>query len=139
MAESGHIQITTTPPRVQYLADGVQTLFVFPFPIFNADNLQVYIDGLLQSGTYTATGVGASHGGSIAFLTPPAASARVTIRRLLPLQRTSDFQEGGDFRAKTLNDELDYQTAALQQVGTDMERGLRLPPADPDVNTTLPD
>ena len=139
MAETGHIQIATTPPRVQYLADGVQKLFVFPFPVFNHDNLQVFVDGLLQTGTYTASGAGASHGGTIAFLAPPPAGARVTIRRLLPLQRTTDFQEGGDFRAKTLNDELDYQTAALQQVGADMERGLRLPPADPDVSTTLPD
>ncbi len=139
MANSGHIQITTTPPRVQYIADGVQSLFVFPFPIFDANNLQVFVDGLLQSGTYTTAGVGASHGGSVGFLTPPPAGARITIRRQLPVQRTSDFQEGGDFRAKTLNDELDYQTAAMQQIESDVIRGLRLPPADPDVDTTLPD
>ena len=73
MAETGHIQIATTPPRVQYLADGVQKLFVFPFPIFHQDNLQVFVDGLLQTGAYTASGAGASHGGSIAFLAPPPA------------------------------------------------------------------
>ena len=139
MADRGHIQITTTPPRVQYLADGVQTLFLFPFPIFDAGNLQVFLDDNLQSGTYTAAGVGASHGGSVSFQTPPAAGMRITIRRQLPLQRTTDFQEGGDFRAKTLNDELDYQTAALQQIESDVVRGLRLPPADPEVDTTLPD
>jgi|GEM_PF-2167734 len=139
MTSSGHIQIMTTPPRVQYIADGVQSLFVFPFPIFDAGNLQVFVDGLLQSGTYSTTGVGASHGGSVSFLTPPGAGARITIRRQLPVQRTTDFQEGGDFRAKTLNDELDYQTAALQQIESDVVRGLRLPPADPDVDTTLPD
>ncbi len=88
--------------------------------------------------SYTATGVGASHGGSVTFVSTPASGARITLRRLLPVQRITDFQEGGDFRAATLNDELDYQTAALQSVQSDMERGLRLAPTDTETATTLP-
>jgi hypothetical protein len=133
-----HIKVNKVAPRLQYIADGVQTLFVFTFPIFDTDNLQVFVEEVLQVGTYTVSGVGASHGGSITFIAPPSAGARITLRRMLPVQRTTDFQEGGDFRAATLNNELDYQTAALQQVQTDMERGLRLSPTDTDAPTTLP-
>lgn len=138
MAQSEHIKIQSQIPRVQYIADGVQTLFTFTFPVFDADNLRVYADEVLQVGTYTASGVGASHGGSVSFTQPPPAGARITLRRLLPVQRITDFQKGGDFRAATLNDELDYQTAALQQIQSDMERGLRLSPTDTEATTTLP-
>ena len=138
MAQSEHIKIQSQIPRVQYIADGVQTLFTFTFPVFDTENLRVYVDEVLQVGTYTASGVGASHGGSVSFTQPPAAGVRITLRRLLPVQRITDFQEGGDFRAATLNDELDYQTAALQQIQSDMERGLRLAPTDTEATTTLP-
>ena len=138
MSNSEHIMIKSATPRAQYTADGVQTLYTFPFPVFDASNLQVYIEEVLQVGTYSISGVGSSHGGSISFEQPPAAGGRITLRRLLPVERITDFQEGGDFRAASLNDELDYQTAALQQVQSDMERGLRLAPTDSDAGTTLP-
>ena len=138
MAQQEHIKIQAQTPRVQYAADGVQKLFTYTFPVFEPENLQVYIEEILQVGTYVASGVGASHGGSVTFTDPPPAGARITIRRLLPVQRVTDFQEGGDFRAATLNDELDYQAAALQQVQSDVERGLRLAPTDSEAGTTLP-
>ncbi len=138
MVQSKHIRIQAKSPRVQYIADGTQTFFTFTFPVFHAGNLHVYVDEVLQVGTYTANGVGASHGGAIVFENPPPAGARITLRRLLPVERVTDFQEGGDFRAATLNDELDYQTAAMQQIQSDMERGLRLAPTDTEATTTLP-
>ncbi len=138
MAQSQHIKIEPQTPRIQYSADGEQTFFVFGFPLFDAANLQVFVDEVLQVGNYTVVGVGSSHGGSIDFVTPPPAGARITLRRMLPVQRVTDFQEGGDFRADTLNHELDYQAAALQQVQADMERGIRLSPTDGDTSTTLP-
>lgn len=44
-------------PRVQYTADGVQTSFVYPFPIFDAADLKVFFDdgGTLTSYTITAS------------------------------------------------------------------------------------
>ena len=138
MAPLEHIKIQAQAPRVQYIADGVQTLFTYTFPAFEPENLQVYVNEVLQVGTYTASGIGSSHGGAVSFAAPPLSGSRITIRRLLRVQRVTDFQEGGDFRAATLNDELDYQAAALQQVQSDMERGLRLAPTDTEAATTLP-
>ncbi len=51
MAQSEHIKIQSQIPRVQYVADGAQTLFTYTFPVFDADNLQVYVDEVLQVGT----------------------------------------------------------------------------------------
>ena len=61
------------------------------------------------------------------------------MRRQLTVQRTSAFQESGQFRAKVLNDELDFLTSALQQLQVEVDRTFRLKPTDRDAALTLPD
>lgn len=120
-----HIQINDVAPRVQYLADGVQSAFTFPFAIFADGDLEVWLDDALQSGGYAVSGAGISTGGTALFAVAPAGGVRVTLRRRLPIRRTTDYQADGLIRAKTLNDEMDYQVAALQQVAEVTERSLR--------------
>ncbi|MCW9035568.1 MAG: hypothetical protein OQJ97_15215 [Rhodospirillales bacterium] len=134
-----HIQIGDVSPRVQYITDGSQNIFQYPFPIFKNEDLEVYFGEALQTSGFTLSGAGNSAGGTVTFDTPPADGLTVTLRRYIAIQRTADFQEGGDILANTLNDELDYQTASLQQVSDDLDRTLRLSSTAPaDVDTTLP-
>lgn len=133
-----HIRIGDVSPRVQYLADGRQASFTYPFPIFHADDIEVRLDGLVLAGGYQVAGAGASEGGVVAFDTPPAAGRRVTIRRNLPVARTGDFQANGILRARVLNDELDYQVAVLQEVKDGLSGALRLDPSEPGTGTVLP-
>lgn len=133
-----HIVIGDRTPRVQYVADGVQASFTYPFPIFEPADLQVLLDGVPQSGGYTVAGAGNSTGGSATLDTPPRAGTRVTLRRNLILARTTDFQDNGVLRARTLNDELDYQVAALQQVAEATRRSVQLPADDFGDIGTLP-
>ena len=123
MAE--HIKIGDLTPRKQYTADGLQTLFTYPFPIFKEDDLEVFLDGTLLNDGYSVTGAGDDLGGDVEFDTAPAANASVTLRRRLTVARNSDFQESGAFRAKVVNDELDFLTAALQQVADDLRRAVQ--------------
>lgn len=132
-----HITIGDIAPRIQYVADGAQLTFAYPFPIFAAGDLEVYHDDLLV-GDFTVAGAGASDGGSVTFAAAPADGMRITIRRVVPIKRVTDFQEAGEFRAKVLNDELDYQTAAIQQIADDAARALKLAPTAPIVDTVLP-
>lgn len=134
----GHVKIPAVAPRIQYLGDGVQTAFAFPFPIFAADDLLVHLDDAAAAAGFTVAGAGEDEGGTVSFAEPPGAGVRVTLQRRLAIRRTTDFQEGGAFRANTLNDELDYQTAALQQVELAAARALRLGPTDTDAATELP-
>lgn len=133
-----HIQINDVAPRIQYVADGATTGFTFPFPIFAAGDLQVFIDGVAQSGGFTVGGAGQSSGGSCDFAAAPGAGCVVTLRRRLPIRRTSDFQENGVLRARVLNDELDYQTAAIQQLADDAGRTLHFDPSDAAPSGVLP-
>ena len=134
-----HIQIGDIAPRIQYTGDGTQTVFTYPFPVFKASDMEVYLDDIPQATGYAVDGAGESSGGDVTFSAAPASGALVTLRRRIAIQRTTDFQESGEFRAKVINDELDYLTAALQQVSDDGKRALRLGPTDPTGSLALPD
>ena len=120
-----HIRINDVSPRIQYVADGTQTTFTYPFPIFAAADVEVWLDGSRQSSGFSVDGAGNSAGGTVSFASAPAAGLLVTLRRQLVLRRTSDFQADGIIRAKTLNDEFDYQTMALQQVAEEIGRAVK--------------
>jgi hypothetical protein len=133
-----HIRIGDVAPRVQYLADGLQVSFTYPFPIFEAADLEVRLDGLVLASGFSVTGAGTSEGGSVTFDAPPAHGRRVTMRRSLTVAHTSDFQANGLLRARTLNDELDYQVAALQEVKEELGSALRLDPSEVGGTPALP-
>lgn len=120
-----HIKINDVAPRVQYIADGAQVAFPFAFAIFKDADLEVYLADALQAEGFSITGAGISAGGTLTFDVAPPADALVTLRRRLAVQRLSDFQEGGAFRAKVINDEMDYQAAASQQIADDVGRAVK--------------
>ena len=136
MAE--HIKIGDVAPRVQYIANGAQTAFTYPFPIFEAEDLEVRIDTAIQSSGFAVTGAGLSEGGGVTFASAPASGARITLRRRLAIARVTDFQDNGVLRARTLNDELDYQIAAVQDLAEDVAGTLRVDPGDAGGGITLP-
>lgn len=134
-----HIQIGDVTPRIQYMADGVQTEFTYPFPIFKDADLKAYLNDALQTTGYTVAGAGASAGGSATFDVAPSAGVVVTLARRVVVERLSDFQESGEFRSKVLNDELDYLTAAVQQVTDDQSRSAQMAVTETaSVNVTFP-
>ena len=135
---SEHIKIGNVVPRIRYIADGEQTGFIYPFPIFKEDDLKVWIDSNLVETGYVISGAGLSEGGEVTFNTAPLSGAVITLIRRVVAARTSDFQTGGAFRAKVINDELDFQTAAIQQIEDDVSRAVRLSPYAPDTNMELP-
>lgn len=133
-----HIQINDVAPRIQYVADGVGTSFTYPFAIFTAADLEVLVGAARVTTGFTVLGAGETQGGSCVFAAAPIAGSIVTLRRRLAIRRTSDFQENGELRARVLNDELDYQTAAIQQLADDALRTLQLDPSDPTGTPVLP-
>lgn len=133
-----HVKIQGVIPRIQYVADGTVTAFEFPFSIFQTSDIDVYFgDSLQDVSTYTVSKNTYSDGGVATFHTPPADGIVITIVRNLAIERTSDFQDGGTLRAKTLNDEFDYQIACQQQLADNLNRSMVLPPYALDANIDL--
>jgi hypothetical protein len=116
-------------PRVQYVATAGQTEFPYPFPIFDEDDLRVYVDGTLQTKTtdYTVSGVGNDNGGTVTFTSALSGDEVVTIYRETEIARTTDFQQNGPWRSTSTNDELDRITVILQELKAEIGRCLRFP------------
>jgi hypothetical protein len=136
MAE--HITIGDTAPRIQYLASGTDIAFTYPFPVFRPGDVAVHLGTEEVTEGFVVLGAGRSEGGTVLFDAPPAAGTVVTLRRAMPLGRVTDFQENGELRASVLNDELDAQAAATQQVADEASRALRFMPTDTSPSPLLP-
>ena len=132
------LQVPRGVPRVQYTADGRQTAFTYPFPIFASEDLEIYLGAALQQAGFAVDGAGATAGGTVTFTTAPAAGTIVTLSRRVPIERVTDFQESGPLSALALNTELDTLTACLQQVAGDQALMLRYPDTDLPASAELP-
>jgi hypothetical protein len=135
---AAHLKVGDQRPRVQYYADGVQRAFVFPFPVFRAEDLRVFVDGGLIADGYAVDGAGADGGGSVTFAEAPAAGRVVTVERRRPVRRLTDFLQGGDLRADSFNDEFDHQAMVAQQLAEDLGRTVRAPAFDGPAFLELP-
>lgn len=133
-----HIKMPAILPVVRYLADGSQTAFTYPFPIFTESDLRVSLSGTIQHSGFTVTGMGNTAGGSVTFAIAPATGVSIILERRLPLERLTDFLEGGDFSARAINNELDYLMASLQQLSRDQSGMIRYAPSEIPSNLELP-
>ncbi len=134
-----HIKMPAVQPIVRYVADGIQTVFEYPFPIFASEDLKVYFDGAPQYAAFDVAGSGETAGGTVTFDSAPAAGIVLTLKRELPLERVTDFIEGGDFSAVAINNELDYLTGSIQQVERELSPMLRYSDYETPGETVLPD
>ena len=133
------IEIGSIKPRIRFVATGENKSFDFSFRIFSINDLDVYINDILQDSGYVVTVSPNSIGGNITFNTPPAEGSIITINRNLDIKRTTDFSESKAFRSKMLNHEFDYQTACLEQLSDNLDRTMSFPPYSVDkTNATFP-
>ncbi len=132
------ILIPRGTPRIQFTADGAQTAFSYPFPVFQADDLEVYLDAAPQSTGFVVTGAGQTEGGTVSFAAAPADGTLVTLRRRVITQRVSDFLESGPLPAAALNSEFDRLTAGLQQLADDLALTLHYAATDLPASAELP-
>lgn len=130
--------VNPLPCRAQYAANGSQSSFTFPFPLLDAADLEIWWDMAPCPVAFSLTGLGDSAGGQISFALPPPAGTRITLLRRMPIKRETDFTEGGEFRARALNEELDRLTLLVQQADERATRGLGTAPADAPASLTLP-
>lgn len=134
-----HIKMPAVAPLIRYAANGTQTVFEYPFPIFASEDLAVYINGARQYGGFNVIDAGNTSGGTVIFDVSPAAGRIITLARRLPLERLSDFIEGGEFSAAAINTELDYMVASVQQVARDQSVFLRYGDHETPGQTMMPD
>ena len=129
-ASREHIKINPVPAKIKYSGNGEVTEFPTGFAFFENDNIIVYLNGAIINSGYSITGVGETEGGSVIFDEAPKEGDKIVILRQVAIERVTDFQEGGAFRAKNINDELDRQTAFCQQIQEQIDRCVKVEVTD---------
>src|SRR5690606_35138378 len=104
-------------PRNVSVATPGATVFPYNFKVTRASDLLVRVNGVTKSlGVhYTVDGVGQDSGGNITFLTPMAGGESVMRRRDMEFTRGTDYQNLGDLRSATLNNDQDEPILMIQQ------------------------
>lgn len=134
------IPINAVHRRKQYVSSGSAGPYSFTFAILAAGDIAVKVGTVLKTLTthYTVT-LNANGTGSVTFTSgnEPANGAIITLQSNQAIERTTDFTTGGDFRAATVNDELDRLTISIQQLETVQRRTIQLADsANRDVSTS---
>lgn len=146
-----HITVNDVTPKDQYTATAGQTEFTVSWPFFEDDSLAVYqtakdtsfdetTDLLTLSTHYTVTGAGNVAGVTrkITLVTGATAGDIITIIRVEPIERTTDFQNNGDLLAETLNDEQDKELMIMQQLDEKLDRSFKLSLFETGISAELP-
>ena len=127
--------------RRQVFAASSATTFAFTFEVLSETDISVFSDDtqLELSTNYTVTLNSATGTGQVNLNTTPSGVSQIAVIGNRAIQRTTDFTTGGDFNAKTLNDELDSLTIFAQQNAEGLQRTLIAPQTDPaGLDMTLP-
>lgn len=136
------MSVTNQTPVNAFTANGVTTVFNFTFQVLDSSDLRVQVDGedKIIGSEYTVSGIGNPAGGSVTFVSAPASGSSVVAFRDSALERDTDYQNNGDLRAVTVNNDFDRLWLALQEILYGVQLAPTLRPGSPLSGTiTLPD
>jgi len=113
-------------PISTHVANGSTAVFAYEFRIDDESELGLYVDTVIQTSGFTVSGVGDNGGGSVTFSTNPVNGSVVLLLREMPTTRVIDYQNSGDFRALTVNEDIDRLWLKAQEIERNLNyRGLQ--------------
>lgn len=129
--------VAVATPRVQYVGNGVTLAFDFPQKAFALTDIKVYrelistaVETLVDPSEYTASGAAIATGGyssvTITFLVAPTANHRITLVRDTTKTQDSDYVPNDGFPAEAHENAQDKVMMALQEMGYDLSRCLKV-------------
>jgi len=123
------LTVTAQTPSNSSTGNGVTTVFPYTFKIISQADIEVSVDGVVQTLNthYTVSGAGDNAGGNVTFLSAPASLSVVARRRNMALVRETDYQYQGDLPNSVLNPDLDAPVLMAQQLQEQIGRSLRGP------------
>lgn len=131
--------VTGATTRNDYVASSGQNVFAYTFQTLLRSDLKVIQNGtaLTLNNDYTVAITGQS-GGFVTLSTPASSGDIVSVFLAMPIDRTTEYQNAGDFLASDVNGDFDKGYIAMNQLQTDIRRAMGLQDQDPTVNMELP-
>ena len=114
--------LTSTTTTFETTGNGVDTSFIFNYPIHKSTDLKVYAAGVLRlnnDGTYghTITVAANKQSATVVFTTAPANTIALKFEREVEYKQETDLANNSLFDAESLETTLDNIVMQLQQVG----------------------
>ena len=135
------MSVTGATTRNDYVASSGQTVFQYTFQILLASDIKVLKNGvtLTLNSDYSVSNAGVAGGGSITLNVEASSGDSLSVFLAMPIDRTTEYQNAGDFLASDVNGDFDKGYIAMNQLQTDISRSVGLKDYDPSVDMTLPD
>jgi len=135
--------LTAATTRNDYTATSGQTVFPYTFTALSDTDIKVVKNGVTLtlggSNDYTVSGIG-SYGGNVTLNVGATTGDTLSVYLDMPIDRTTNYQNSGDFLAADVNGDVDKAYIAMQQLSTKLAQGVRKPVADSSsINMELPD
>jgi hypothetical protein len=127
--------------RNDITATASQTSFTYTFRVLEATDMDVYQNGSLLASGYTVNDVGVNTGGTVTLDVGVPVGQIVSLVLAMPLDRTTNYQNSGDFLAGDVNGDFDKIYIGAIQNENEGGRSLRLKDVEPPtagVDMTIP-
>jgi hypothetical protein len=134
------MSVTGATTRNDYVASSGQTVFAYTFQALSGSDVTVVVNGvtLTFGSQYTVSNVGVASGGNVTLTVGASSGVDVSVFLSMPIDRTTNYQNAGDFLASDVNGDFDKAYVALNQVQTSIDRSIGLQDDDPTVSLDLP-
>lgn len=134
--------LTAATTRNDYTATSGQTVFPYTFTALSDTDIKVVKNGVTLtlggSNDYTVSGIG-SYGGNVTLNVGATTGDTLSVYLDMPIDRTTNYQNSGDFLAADVNGDVNKSYIALQQMATSILATIRKPQTDlGTVNMALP-
>lgn len=116
--------------RVVYQGDGKTRTFDFPFRIWKADQIRVFVSESLGEDRDVTSNITArlgERGGSVTFETPPTTGTRIALLRDMSFLQEDEYTRGARFDPFEVEDRLDQDCAERQQLLEAVSRAIKMP------------
>jgi len=134
--------LTAATTRNDYTATSGQTVFPYTFTALSDTDIKVVKNGVTLTlggaNDYTVSGIG-SYGGNVTLNVGATTGDTLSVYLDMPIDRTTNYQNSGDFLAADVNGDVKKAYIAMQQLATELSQGVRKPVADSGtINMELP-
>ena len=120
--------VSTTTNRVSYTGDGSTVVFSFSFRMLAAGDMDVYVNGVLQSASDYDVSVNTNGvGGTVTFDTAPTSGYTVLLVRNADLTQDASLPRESSLNERTLENAYDKAIILIQQLSEQLGRAFTLP------------
>ncbi|MGY4351224.1 hypothetical protein ACVWXM_007717 [Bradyrhizobium sp. GM7.3] len=126
------LDVSSTTPRIAYIATASQTVFTVPFVFFTNSDLNVYQNTVLLTlgAHYSVTGAESSSGRTVTLVTGATVGDQILITRDVPIEQTTHMPPSGPIDIPAINFQFSRLIAIDQQNADNIGRSIHFPDSD---------